>query len=643
MSSGSDAQHVFVCYAHADFAVVAPLLDWLRNEAISIWYDDGIRPGRAWTEEIADALNSASHVLFFASPRSVDSRHCRNEVHYATRQEKPIITVFLEPMDLPPGLELELSLHQGIHAHAEPERFGDRILSALGEESATGSANTPAITTTAQQTFEPPENSVAVLPFRNLSPDPEDVYFSDGVADEILDRIARFSRLRVTARSSAFRYRDDGLDVRTVGRELGTRFLLEGTVRRAAQRVRVHTQLSDTRDGVQLWTERFDGDLQDLFDLQDQIADAVITSLRESRALPIDAAEPTRDERKPKLDAHDALLRAIHARDRSDSMTAIACCEDATRIDPYYSDAWAHLAENCLAAFANMRGDLKTSVEYLPRALEAAETSWQLDQNSPMANRIMSTARLYALEWTTAQRFALRAVQLKPNEPNALLNLAQVLRSTGRAEQAMPYVRWAETVDPLSPHQAFKAWTLIDTRRFAQARAVSEAALAGTSGPNEHYIQLTATFGGEGNFERVIHYQSRPEFPLPDIRFSDAWAERLRRALADGGRRGYFQAYLQWVLERKAESATFILDTFLTWAYGELGYLDEAFVQLEFVATGSFIPEQYFYDALRADPRWQAFLEKRGLNAEAVAALEQEAERYKAEIGFPDAATNVAA
>lgn len=639
MAEPRPGEHVFVCYSHADAPHLQELLDWLSSMSIRTWYDDGIRPGEEWTAEIANAIESASHVLFLATTRSVQSRHCRNEVHFAINHGKPVITLYLEDVRLPVGLELELALQQAIYAFGAGTHHRDRLLRALGPAS-----SAQPVPGSRQPVRDPPAApalgpAVAVLPLRNLASDADGDYFSDGVSEEILNRLAQVGGLCVIARGSSFAFKGQDIDVREIGRRLGARFILDGSVRRAAQRVRITAQLNDCKDGLQLWSGRFDGELEDLFALQDRMADAVLDGLRNSGALPMDAggAVPARSAATGQMAAHDAVLRGADARRRMDFQAAVGHFERAVQHDPYYSDGYAQLAEACLDAFAAYQGQLRAQVEYLPKAVEAAHRGFQLDPGSEQANRVMSMTRQFTSEWSAAQRFGLRALHINPNNPRNLLQHAQLLRTTARAEQALDYLNWAQALDPLHDHTAMLEWVLIDTRQFAEARRHCTTHLARRGdAPDEQYIQLACTYGGEGDFEQVVYWQSHPNFPLPAIAFSDADASRLRDAFRSAGRRGYFQEYLQWVLRMKQRGGTFVLDTFLTWAYGELGYLEEAFVALDLVAKGSFIPQQYFYDPLREDPRWIEFLTRRGLQPTAIARLDEEARQQKAELGLSE-------
>ena len=188
-----------------------------------------------------------------------------------------------------------------------------------------------------------------MLPFDNLSGDPEQGYFADGIVEDITTALARVSGLFVIARNSSFAYRGKAVDVRQVGRELGVRYVLEGSVRKAGERVRITGQLIDAQSGAHLWAERFDGTLADVFELQDRVAEGVAGAIEPT----LRGAEIERARRKPtgSLDAYDLYLRAlphVFTPTAEDNREALRLLEQALALDPNYAvalglKAWCHL------------------------------------------------------------------------------------------------------------------------------------------------------------------------------------------------------------------------------------------------------------------------------------------------------------
>ena len=192
----------------------------------------------------------------------------------------------------------------------------------------------------------PDKPSIAVLPFTNLSSDPEQEYFADGMVDDIITALSHFKALFVIARNSSFTYKGRAVDVKQVGRELGVRYVLEGSVRKAANRVRITGQLVDAATGAHLWAERFDGGLGDIFDLQDQVTESVVGAI----APAVEKAEIERAKRKPteSLDAYTLYLRGLAGfyqfANRQANDEALRLFNRAIELDPDFASAYGRAA-----------------------------------------------------------------------------------------------------------------------------------------------------------------------------------------------------------------------------------------------------------------------------------------------------------
>jgi len=202
----------------------------------------------------------------------------------------------------------------------------------------------------------PDKPSIAVLPFANLSGDPEQEYFADGMVEEIITALSRIRWLFVIARNSSFTYKGQAVDVKQVGRELGVRYVLEGSVRKAGGRVRITAQLIDATTGTHLWADRFDGALEDVFDLQDKVASSVAGVIEPA----LQAAETARSAARPTNDltAYDLYLRA-YAMQLSSAPEALLLLDQAIGRDPHYGAALtlaaSFHAQRCIAAGAKIR------------------------------------------------------------------------------------------------------------------------------------------------------------------------------------------------------------------------------------------------------------------------------------------------
>jgi TolB-like protein len=232
-----------------------------------------------------------------------------------------------------------------------------------GEAAATRESATPRIAA-----LEGP--SIAVLPFTNMSGDPEQEYFADGMAEDIITALSRISRLLVIARNSSFTYKGKSVDIREVGRELGVKYVLEGSVRRSGGRLRISGQLIDAASGAHLWADRFDGDASDVFELQDRITESVVAAIEPT--LQVAEVERRRNSRPRELDAYDLVLRAYSLRYEFTPeriAAALDCLDQALTIDPNYAPATAAapIATRC----AIFRAGCATTMPIAPRPLHS--------------------------------------------------------------------------------------------------------------------------------------------------------------------------------------------------------------------------------------------------------------------------------
>jgi adenylate cyclase len=297
----------------------------------------------------------------------------------------------------------------------------------------------------------PDKPSISVLPFQNMSGDPEQEYFADGVVEEIITALSRMSWLFVIARNSSFTYKGRAVDVKQVGRELGVRYVLEGSVRKATNRVRISAQLIDASTGAHLWADRFEGGLENVFDLQDQITESVVGAI----APKLEKAEIERAKRKPteSLNAYDYFLRAMacfHQYTRESSGQALQLLYKAIELDVDFSSAYG-MAAWCYARRSGNRW----------MADDANESS----EAARMAYRAAALGREDAIALSSAG-FALSVVVRKPDEGIALIDRALVINPNfapawyfsgvtrlilGEPNPAMEHFRRAMRLSPLDP------------------------------------------------------------------------------------------------------------------------------------------------------------------------------------------------
>jgi serine/threonine protein kinase/Tfp pilus assembly protein PilF len=292
--------------------------------------------------------------------------------------------------------------------------------------------------------------SIAVLPFANLSADKENEYFSDGLAEEILNQLAKIPDLRVTARTSSFAFRGKDEDVRTVANILNVDTVLEGSVRRAGNRVRVAVQLIKASEGYQLWSERYDRDLTDIFAIQDEISTAIVNSLRERFGCAIGACYKLRHT--PPIEAYNALLLGRYHRFRftTDSYAqARQAFERAAELDPEYADAYANLAVFHIAEWALDITEPRAAIE---NARRTASKALELDPSIGLAHAVLGAIKGGAdYDWPRAEARFAKALELDPNSPDIHVQYGYwFLRPQKRFHDARQQYRTALESDPLS-------------------------------------------------------------------------------------------------------------------------------------------------------------------------------------------------
>lgn len=322
------------------------------------------------------------------------------------------------------------------------------LAAALESYSDVRPASTPALAGAAP-------SSIAVLPFTNLSPEPDNQYFSDGLAEELVNALARLSGLRVASRTSSFRFRGPHGNIREIGRELGVGAILEGSVRRAGSRLRVTVQLTNVEDGYHIWSERYDRELADVFDVQDEIVQAIVGSLA-----PTLVVEPLESVRRPteNLQAYDLYLRGRHFwNQRSPAVigTAISYFEQAIAMDPDYALAYAGLAD----CYSLLRVYGWTPPEHSqPKALEAVGRALALDPTLPEAHFAKALYDFYFEgSWRSARRHFEEALALNPRLAIVEAYFGIFLAMEYRYEEGRRRITRAIDLDPFSPLVHFLA------------------------------------------------------------------------------------------------------------------------------------------------------------------------------------------
>ena len=315
------------------------------------------------------------------------------------------------------------------------------------DDDAAAARPTPAAAPSAKP--KPEQPSIAVLPFDNMSGDPEQEYFTDGVTEDIITDLSKVSGLLVIARNSSFTYKGKSVDIRAVGRELGVRTVLEGSIRRAGNRIRITAQLIDAATGGHIWAERFDRDLTDIFEVQDEVTRHIVDALR-VRLTPSEArriAETPTDN----LDALDLFQRgrALFFSPVIDGVIwaqAIDLLGQAVALDPGYAEALAWLSVTYMYDVSNAWSG--TPKDSLARAGEFAEKAVAADANEPLAYVARAVSAQYCREYDRARAALDTALDLSPNQPLGLYTRGTLAVYSGDHAAAIPILEQAMRVDP---------------------------------------------------------------------------------------------------------------------------------------------------------------------------------------------------
>jgi adenylate cyclase len=336
-----------------------------------------------------------------------------------------------------------------------------------GEQAAQGTATPPS----QRHPPLPDKPSIAVLPFDNMSGDSEQGYFADGITEDIITDLSKVSGLFVIARNSTFAYKGQAPDIRKVSRDLGVRYVLEGSVRRAAGRVRINAQMIDGTTGGHLWAERYDRDLEDIFAVQDEVTRTIVAALKVKLTAGEEAMRGPRGKVDP--EAYDLLVRAGQTMLRLQPDAAAEArqmLERVIEIDPGLALAYARLSMITFADYANQWNG--ATAGNLTRALELARKAVDTDANEPQGYISLALALAWMRDLDEAARAAEHALALDPNSGDAHTALGNMREFQGRPEDAVVLYESAYRLDPqfdMTLH--FLGRALLSLGRYDEAEA----------------------------------------------------------------------------------------------------------------------------------------------------------------------------
>ncbi|HJZ75848.1 MAG TPA: protein kinase [Vicinamibacterales bacterium] len=462
----------------------------------------------------------------------------------------------------------------------------------------------------------PPQRSasLAVLPFVNLNADDDHEYFSDGLTEELINVLSRLEGLRVMSRTSAFEFKGKAIDIRAIGAQLGVANVLEGSVRKSDDRLRVTVRLVNTDDGCQLWTGRFDRTMTDIFDIQDEIAQTIASSLE--IALASRGGQALVKRYTGDMEAYQLYLRGrFHWNRRSNEgfEKAREYFEAALACDSRYAPAYAGLADYYISVAS---WGLVAPDEAWPRAKAAALTALDLDPSLADAHVTLAVCNTYYdWNWQEGERGFRRARELNPSDTNACVQFATYLIQRGRLAEARWQMERALEIDPLSGTvNTYVAGVAYYARQYDRAIALCRTAMELSPQDIELMCVLALSYEGQGNLaEAIAAFETARKvsgnYPIVVASLAATYAKA-------GNRRAALQLVDQL---REVAADQYVPPIAWAWTYTALGELDVAFDWLDKSADAHEMLLAYAgvapaYDALRPDPRFAALIRRIGLN-----------------------------
>lgn len=447
--------------------------------------------------------------------------------------------------------------------------------------------------------------SIAVLPFTNMSGDPANEYFSDGLAEELLNVLAQISGLRVAARTSSFQFKGRSADIREVASKLGVSTVLEGSVRKSGDRMRITAQLIDAKTGYHMWSQTFDRNVTDVFAVQDEISKAIGAALQVH--LGSAAQEKLDDVRPETAEAHDFYLKGLYAfnlRTKKGLGEAVKYFERAVASDSTYALAYAAIARVYVSLAAYGYAPLAA---VLPAAKHAADRAYQLDSTLiqvKVARAIITDA---SGDLHTAELQAREVVAANPNFVDARTVYSGLLGRRGRVQEALAQVQAAQELDPMSVSTNLNPGTYrVFIRDYEGAIGALQKALDvdPNNVPAKVMLAYSLSFQGKHAEARRIAEKAAQQDP------GDSWA-RLTLAFVYA-RAGERQKTIDIMREEEKKPSAIDYAAELAAAYGVLGERDIAFLWLSRMRSiqGLYPKIDPMFDSLRGDPRFDAFLRK---------------------------------
>jgi TolB-like protein/Tfp pilus assembly protein PilF len=640
---------VFLSYASQDAEAAARICDALRGAGIKVFFDQReLRGGEAWDQRIRHEIHDCELFVPLISVNTASRREgyfrlewdlADQRTHRLARNRAFILPVCLDATpdraaDVPesfqrvqwtrlPGGQTPPEFVRRIEQLLSGKEVPTTVPSDRGRRSSRPAWLAVAIAVAVVAAYclierpwiarpsPPAARSIAVLPFVNMSGDQGQQYFSDGMSEDLIVALSQFLGLKVIGHTSSFQFRDSKEDSRNIGAKLGVAHLLEGSVRRSGDMVRVSAQLINTADGSAQWSERYDRPYKELFALQDEITRAVATALR-TKLMPGEHAAAQSD--KPpsgSLDAYNALLQGRFYFSRfteADMRKAIEYYTHATELDPNYALAWSFVSRTWSSLSADFLEGAPAQSAYAT-ARAAADRALTLSPDLAFAHLARADVLEFAdFDWRGAEAEYRQALALAPNDAAAQFGLGQLLANLGDADQAIELTRQALATEPLRANVYYWLGTYyVGINRLDEAERATRRAIELQPGGQSFHVQLAIIEIKRGHAQLALAAaQQEPAGPWNDTALALAHQIGPDRSAAD--------ASLRALIDKNANLAPYQIAQ----VYALRDDAKETFAWLDRAWSARDSGIQYllldpFILRYRDDPRLAAFCRKVGL------------------------------
>jgi TolB-like protein/predicted Zn-dependent protease len=638
---------VFVSYASHDAAIAQKVCSALEKAGFPCWIAPrNVVPGTMYADGIVHAIDESVILVLILSAQAVASAHVGREIERAVSKRHPVVALRIDAAPLTAAFEYFLNQSQWIDGGGSDAAIA-QLVSAVGQHLAPGTATSPTnanqasafhrnVTTprriwfiagalvlalaaayflvdkawrskheTTASAAVISDKSIAVLPFTDMSEKKDQEYFADGMAEEILDLLAKIPGLRVISRTSSFQFKGKTEDLRSIGTQLGVAYVLEGSVRKSGDRLRVTSQLINSKDGTRLWSQTYDRDLSDVLKMQDEIAASLV------RALQIEVI-PEGIVSRPSLgntEAYTLYLQGLHALDRTDRQgfeQALSDFQQAIELDPSFVAATDGLASAYFVL--GQYGFMPPAVAF-EKSRAAAERSLNLNPNHAQPHvQLGNIHRVYDWDWAGADQELHLARTFAPNDSQVLFASASLSLNLGRWDDALRLINASLAQDPLSP-PGYMVLNIIQLAR--NQPALAEAAIRRT-------LDISPTFSlGHYLLGNVLLARGKTDAALAEFSKESVDGARLGGSAMSYyslGRKSDSDAALAQLLEIQSSRPFTIARVYAFRGESDEAFkwLDRAYAQrdpsLQIIKT-----QQLLTTKLETDPRYKAFLKKMNL------------------------------